>query len=263
MPSSFLSVDLGNSRCKLCLWTIPADLVPELSSAHELESRSGIGAAARTWVMSQARADSAAVSSVASPAIEDELCAALEACLSGRVLRSLDPGLTIECRDPRAVGRDRVFAARGAFELLRAPAIVVDAGTALTVDALRVEGTRAAFLGGAIAPGPELLADALARGTARLARIEPRPGVEALGRDTQAALQGGIAHGFRGAARELVERVSSEAGLGAVPVVLTGGARIFLTQPTAFGRRPVHEVPDLVHRGLIAAALSTHGRDGP
>jgi pantothenate kinase type III len=259
MPSTFLSVDLGNSRCKLCVWTIAADVPPKMRAAHELESRAGLGEAALAWLASERDIDSAAVSSVAARALEDELCAALDARLNGGLQRRPDPGVAIECRDPDAVGRDRVFAARGAWELVKGSAIVVDAGTALTVDALRAGGSgglRAVFLGGAIAPGPTLLAEALARGTARLPLVEPRVGASALGRDTESALQSGVVVGFRGAAHELVEGVAAEASLASAPVVLTGGARAFLLRPSAFGSRSVREAPDLVHRGLIAACSS-------
>lgn len=260
MTSSILTVDLGNSRCKLCLWTIADDAPPALRASHELDSRSGIAGGALAWLAAQGRVDSVAVSSVASPLVEDELCAALELHVEGRVLRRPDPGLAIACREPETVGRDRLFAARGACEVLGASAIVVDAGTALTVDALQVGVAGGAFLGGAIAPGPKLLAEALVRGTSRLKLIEPRPGAAALGRDTEEALQSGVVVGFRGAARALVEGVSLAAGLGAAPVVLTGGARRFLTHPAAFEDRLVREVPDLVHRGLIAACTPPQRR---
>lgn len=256
MSSTFLSVDLGNTRCKLCLWTISSHSDAELVAAHEIDSAAGIAARASGWLAVQSRAQSAAVSSVASREVEDELCAALRACVDGAVRRRPDTGLAIECRQPERVGSDRLFAARGAHAALKRSAIVVDAGTALTVDALHVDARRAAFLGGAIAPGPKLLAEALARGTARLPLIVPRVNAVALGRDTESALQSGVVIGFRGAARELVERVGAESRLDEAPIVLTGGARAFLNQPSAFGDRVVHEVADLVHRGLIAACFA-------
>jgi type III pantothenate kinase len=256
MSSSFLSIDLGNSRCKLCLWRISTDLRAELLAAHSIDSAPGIGARASAWLAEHPRADAAAVSSVAARELEDELCSALQSSIDGAVRRRPDPGLVIECRRPETVGSDRLFAARGAFETVKRSAIVVDAGTALTVDALRVDGPRVAFLGGAIAPGPKLLAESLARGTARLKLIDPRPGAEALGRDTESALESGVVVGFRGAARELVECIGAESQLERAPVVLTGGARDFLAHPSVFGARSVQEVPELVHRGLIAAAFA-------
>jgi type III pantothenate kinase len=116
-------------------------------------------------------------------------------------------------------------------------------------------GARPAFLGGAIAPGPALLARALAEGTARLPLVQPDPGAAALGRDTEAAVRAGVSIGFRGAARELALRVAREAGLGEAPLVVTGGARAFLLgEPLVAGRASI-EVEDLVHVGLLVAAL--------
>ena len=97
---------------------------------------------------------------------------------------------------------DRLFAARAALELGDEACLVVDAGTALTVDVARpatAGAARGAFLGGAIAPGPTLLAAALARGAAQLPEIDPQPGAAALGLDTRAAIESGIAVGFAGA----------------------------------------------------------------
>src|SRR6185436_227508 len=116
------------------------------------------------------------------------------------------------------------------------------------------DGTRA-FLGGAIAPGPRLLAAALASGTARLPLIEPRVGAQALGTVTEDAIQAGVVVGFRGAAERLVEEIAAESGLGTAPVVLTGGARAFLLEPRPFTTRSLEVVPELVHRGLLAALL--------
>jgi len=112
-----------------------------------------------------------------------------------------------------------------------------------------------AFLGGAIAPGPRLSAAALAAGTARLPRVEPRAGAPALGTITEEAIQAGVVVGFRGAAELLVEELAREVRFEAAPVVLTGGAREFLLVPRPFTARALTVVPDLVHQGLLAALL--------
>jgi type III pantothenate kinase len=256
---NLLTGDLGNSRCKLRLWSageVAAPLAhPRVTLAsRDFDSRAGIGAEVSAWLDEIPSVDAVAICGVASSDLEDELLRALETAAALHPLnrRGSQPelGLAIACREPEKVGRDRLFAARGALELCHACAIVVDAGTALTVDAVREDGT---FLGGAIAPGPALLAKALAEGTARLPRIEPRPRPAALGRTTEEALQAGVVVGFRGAARELVERVSDEAGFAGAPVVLTGGAGYLLREPSAFVGRRVLEEPDLVHIGLLAA----------
>jgi type III pantothenate kinase len=225
--------------------------------AKDFDSAPGIGAEVSEWIETVPRVDAVALCSVASAEVEHELDSVMERTIArgaggagwGGTSRP-DPGLSVACREPESVGRDRLFAARGALEACGESAIVVDAGTALTVDAVRADGT---FLGGAIAPGPTLLAQAVSAGTARLPRIEPRPGAPALGDDTQAALRSGVLHGFRGAARELADRVAEESGLAGAPVVLTGGARRYLLDPSVFAARRLIEEADLVHHGLIVA----------
>jgi pantothenate kinase type III len=252
-----LTGDLGNSRCKLRLWTVDGEGTPQRILAKDFDTAPGIGAEVSKWIETIPRMDAAALCSVASAELEHELDSVLDVAMArgakgarrGRTSRP-DPGLSVACREPESVGRDRLFAARGALEACGESAIVVDAGTALTVDAVRADGT---FLGGAIAPGPTLLARALSAGTARLPRIEPRPGVPALGDDTQAALRSGVLHGFRGAARELADRIAEESRLTGAPVVLTGGARRYLLDPSVFAGRRLVEEADLVHHGLLAA----------
>jgi len=207
---------------------------------------------------------SAVLSSVAAAEVEASVAAALVRRFGDRFRGEPDPGLEIVCRNRHTIGSDRLFAARGAAESLGASALVIDAGTALTVDAVEVlAGQRARFLGGAIAPGPALLARALA-GAAKLHRVEPRPAVPALGQDTPAALHAGITVGFRGAALELVRRIGEESGLGHGLLALCGGARAFLLEPTLFpADARVCVLPDLVHAGLAAAAGIPAARVAP
>lgn len=239
-----LTVDGGNSRVKLVLWE-GAQALERTSFAWGDELASGLS----DFLAPRARVLQAALSSVASADATQELCARLRE-LVGTLSVAPEHGLANATREPSGVGQDRLYAARGALELAGGSAIVVDAGTALTVDAVLDQG-EGVFLGGAIAPGPELLARALsaaAGGAARLPSVRPEPGASALGRDTRAAIQAGIAVGFRGAARALVEGVAREAGLEAAPVVLAGGARGFLEG--AFPGRDVRIADELVHRGL-------------
>lgn len=252
-----LTVDLGNSRLKASRWR-RNDAGYERTGGFEGEP-DGSGDFER-W-LGLARARLAALSSVAGPE-RTERVRALLATGSERVLVAPASGLDNHCRQPERVGLDRLYAAAGAQALFACSCLVVDAGTALTVDALRVEGARGAFLGGAIAPGPSLSAAALADGTAGLPRIEPQPGAAALGTVTEDALQAGIVVGFRGAAERLVEELAEESGLGDAPVVLTGGGREFLLRPRAFTLRRLEVVPDLVERGLLAALVRAVGSEG-
>jgi type III pantothenate kinase len=253
-----LTVDLGNSRLKARLWDArdPARCIARLDLAgaawEELER----------WLTGiEPRSALAVLSSVASPertrAVSERLSRA-----SDELLVRPPAGLDNHCRPPEDVGSDRLYAAAGAAALLGRSCLVVDAGTALTVDVLSITAEGRSFLGGAIAPGPALLAMSLASGTALLPRIEPRAGARALGQSTEEALQAGVVVGFRGAALRLVEELAREARLEDGRVVLTGGARALLLEPEPFTTREIRVEEDLVHRGLIDAAQRVTGARG-
>jgi type III pantothenate kinase len=137
---------------------------------------------------------------------------------------------------PDRAGSDRLLAAWAAATLHGVPVIVVDLGTATTVDVVDADGF---FLGGAILPGLTLSADALAEGTAKLPRVELDLPPDAIGTDTSAAMVSGIVIGHVGAVRELVTRMRTRlgerpgsvqprsaaraGGTGAARVVITGG----------------------------------------
>jgi type III pantothenate kinase len=245
-----LTVDLGNSRLKACLWS-RGDASFECVARWEDEAAELGGF--EEW-LGHRRAPLAALASVAARGLTERVLALL-AARSERSFLGPDRGLENRCTEPERVGADRLYAAAGAADLVGRSCLVVDAGTALTVDAVLVSAGARAFLGGAIAPGPRLSAAALAAGTARLPRVEPRAGVRALGTFTEDAIQAGIVVGFRGAAERLVEELAAEVGFEAAPVVLTGGAREFLLAPRPFTARPLTVAPDLVHHGLLAALL--------
>ncbi len=120
---------------------------------------------------------------------------------------------------PTDVGSDRIVNALAARELYGKPAIVVDFGTATTFDVIDADG---AYMGGTIAPGIGISADALTRRAARLPRVDiARPDV-AIGRNTVGSMQAGIFFGYVDMVGGLVARLAEE--LGAEPVVVaTGG----------------------------------------
>ena len=244
MSAPLLALDLGNSRLKACLFAAVTEAPIAIL---------GVGEPLEEWLAGLPRPRMIALSAVADSRRREELAQLLaETC--GRAPR-VDPpcGLELDLETPETTGVDRLYAARAALARVGGPCVVVDAGTALTVDAARP----GVFLGGAIAPGPTLLARALAEGAAQLPRIDPDPLAAALGRSTRAALRSGVAVGFQGAARELVLGVSREAGLPqGAPIVLTGGARGFVEAVLGELPRPLFVDPFLVLRGL---ALSSEG----
>lgn len=156
---------------------------------------------------------------------------------------------------PDTLGADRIAAAAGAVGPAPSaddlPAIVVDAGSALTVDLVDRE---ARYRGGAIAPGPTLLAAALRAGTAQLPEVEPWMPGSVVGRSTVDALRAGIMVGFVSAFEGIVSRMRGEAGPGC-RIVATGGWSSVLARETGLIDLVV---PDLVLRGgAVLAGLNS------
>lgn len=152
-------------------------------------------------------------------------------------------GLRILYDSPREVGADRVADAVAAISLYGAPVIVVDMGTATVLDAIDRDRS---YLGGAIAPGLGVAAEALFQRAAKLYRVElVRPRL-AIGRNTVAALQSGIILGYVGLVEGLVSRFKAELGDDA-RVVATGGYAPLIAPET---RVIDHVNPDLTLIGL-------------
>lgn len=250
MTERVLTADLGNSAIKLAVWELDGE-DPTLVERSRVEWGGELGRVIREF----GAVVRVLACRVTKGARFEEFSAACEAAgLPSPREPRLD--LAISCRDAHTIGRDRLFAARGAWARCRSSALVVDAGTALTVDALGVDVDGApVFLGGAIAPGPELLAASLARGAAQLFEVRADPHAPALGQDSHEALVSGVSVGFVGAARELVARVGAEAGLEGAPLALTGGAAHFLESALVEMREVFHE-PELVALGLLAADVT-------
>ena len=131
----------------------------------------------------------------------------------------IDLGMPVRYDNPRDVGADRIVDAVAAVELYGAPVIVVDLGTATVFDAVSRDRE---YLGGAIAPGINLSADALYDNTSLLRRVELVAPAAAVGRNTTAALQSGLVLGYAGLVATMVERFKAEIGADA-KVVGTGG----------------------------------------
>ncbi|MBN2583091.1 MAG: type III pantothenate kinase [Planctomycetes bacterium] len=156
--------------------------------------------------------------------------------------------MPIDVERPERVGIDRLLAALAAWRTVRGSVIVVDVGTATTVDAVDGDGR---FLGGAILPGPSLGAWALHEKTAALPQVALDGLVEAVGRNTEKAIRSGLLFGAAGAVERLVAEQKKFLG-GAARVVGTGGGLGALAPLITC----VDEVRDaLVLEGLVAAYL--------
>jgi type III pantothenate kinase len=157
-----------------------------------------------------------------------ELCQRYLARVPLVVGTGIKTGVRIRTDNPREVGADRVVNALAAHRLYGGPVIVIDFGTATTFDAVSKEGD---YLGGAIAPGIDIAAEALYRRTAKLPRIELVPPPRAIGTNTVHAMQSGLVLGYVGLVEGLVGRLRLELGEG-TRVVATGGLATAIAKET-------------------------------
>lgn len=128
-------------------------------------------------------------------------------------------GMPILYENPREVGADRIVNAVAAYERLKSGCIVVDFGTATTWDVITPRGE---YLGGAIAPGLAISADALYQHASKLPRIQIDQPAKVVGRNTVASMQSGLFYGYVAMVDGMVERIRREVGWEA-RCIATGG----------------------------------------
>ena len=140
----------------------------------------------------------------------------VEPVVVGSTIRT---GMRIRYEHPNEVGADRIVDAIAARDRHGPPPlIIVDFGTATVFDAIDANGD---YLGGAIAPGVGIAAEALFSRASRLARVELERPAQAIGRTTTESIQSGILFGYVGLVEGIIARFKAELGGGRV--VGTGG----------------------------------------
>ena len=243
-----LLVDIGNSRIKWASFEdgrLGALAAEEISAWTEADWRA---------VLERTRATRVVAAAVGSPAAREVLTAASRQAI-GRapefiVSTAEAAGVRNGYSNPAQLGVDRWLAVIGAFHRHKYACCVVDAGTALTVDA--VDGT-GAHSGGFIVPGPRLMVDTLLTRTSDLAdrwTWDRAPDPASFPTNTRDAIE----HGCLIALAGLIDVASKNlaARVGQAPrLVVTGGAADLLLP---WLRQPVELVPDLVLQGLARIA---------
>jgi type III pantothenate kinase len=137
-------------------------------------------------------------------------------------------GVRVRYDDPKAVGADRIVDAAAVQILYGGPACVVDFGTATTFDAISDEGD---YLGGAIAPGIGIAAEALFLRTAKLPRVDLQRPPNVIGRNTIHSMQSGLLFGYVALVEGMVGRFRNELG-PAMKVIATGGLADIIARET-------------------------------
>lgn len=274
-----LAADIGNSRVKLGLFATAKECVEKAASGLLPIAAAGLptpfaqlaldaDAIAKgelaSWLNEHGGAiDRVAIASVCPPSEEllieglAEWFAANNMAPVIAKLRAADTPIEVLVDEPEHVGVDRVVAAAAANRLRKpaTPAIVIDIGTAITVDLVSAAGE---FVGGAILPGPTLAGRALAEGAALLPLVtagELDVSPDAVGENTVEALQAGLYWGAVGSIRELIARQRDR--LTAAPqVFLTGSASPAFARLIGGPDYTVRHVPVLTLAGVALAAQS-------
>ncbi len=238
-----LTIDMGNSTISLACfdgWEISwRDIFPTVSDLPDdmfqslIKKRTGI-------VLSQVF-----VSSVV-PHLDEQLKRLCHEHFGLKPVfldHRLAHGITFSIDNPAELGADRIAACLGALHLRQAPLIVIDSGTATTFDL--VDANRV-YLGGAIAPGLNLLLRSLSQNTAKLLDVEFELPKSSIAKNTRDHIRVGAYHHFIGGIERLTALYRAEMGLD-VTVIASGGA--FRQLPVLPKGIDIYET-DLVHIGL-------------
>ena len=156
-------------------------------------------------------------------------------------------GVRARVREPDKVGIDRLLNCLACARLYAAPAIVVDVGTATTLDYVTPDGN---YGGGVIAPGPKVSITALAVAAQLLPPVPFARPQQVLGLDTEQCMQSGAYWGFVGLVRELLARLRAEVGPITTVVGTGGNCALIAADVSEFD----HVDPDLTLRGIALAA---------
>ena len=222
-----LAIDIGNTSVAVAAFDGPTIAARfRLASERDLLAEGygeRIEAALGACGIEPAAVDGAVLSSTV-PVIAEAVSGACERSFGVEPLvvsAEVQAGVPIRYDDPTAVGPDRILHAVAAVHRHTPPVVVVDFGTALVFDAVGREGD---YLGGTIAPGIGISAQALFDGAAMLNRVEVTapPSGSVIGRNTVDGMQAGMFYGYVEMVRGMVRRFKEEIGDDAT-VIATGG----------------------------------------
>jgi type III pantothenate kinase len=161
--------------------------------------------------------------------------------------------ITLDVEEPLTVGADRIVNTLAASQLFRRDAIVVDLGTATTLDCITGDGV---FLGGVIAPGVLMMSESLSRKTSKLPATELVLPKSVIGRRTEECIRAGVVYGAADQIDGLVRRVKAAWPRPQKPMVIGTGGLAEMFQPLC---REIEQVdPYLTLRGLEIAYRILH-----
>lgn len=250
-----LVVDAGNTNTVFGVWR-GAELAESFRFSTDTDRTSDEYGALLTTLLARRGLDPARVSGMAISSVVPPLNSMLVRLAHDYfglkplfVEPGIRSGMPIRYDNPSEVGADRIVNALAARELFGAPVVVVDFGTATTFDIVSRKGE---YVGGIIAPGILISAEALFAHASRLYRVDVRPPERLVGRNTASAMQAGIYYGYIGLVDGILERLKAETpGLttivatgGQAELIASGSKHIARVEPllTLVGLRLIHEL---------------------
>jgi type III pantothenate kinase len=253
MEINLVVLNLGNSR--LAVGPFRAGELGEVVRVPNGDPAGWVEPIRRAWRRIGTTENAAVVAAGVNPNLNGALERAVMEAADRHVVwvgKDIELPIKVLTEAPEQTGVDRVLNVAAAYEQMDKACLVVDAGTAVTIDCCNDAGE---FLGGAIAPGAALMLDALHEKTAQLPRVKTlRPPAKPFGQNTEEAILHGVYHGIRGMVKELAELYATE--LGNWPdLIATGGDAEVLFKDWEL----VHAIaPDLTMYGIALAYTNHH-----
>jgi type III pantothenate kinase len=230
-----LAIDVGNTNVTVGLFR-DEELLATWRIATEIDRMSDEYAVILLSLLRQQGLDASDVTKVAMCSVVPPLTATFEELcqhyfnIKPLVIRpGVKTGVRIRMDNPSEVGADRIADAAAAHHLYGGPVIIVDLGTGTTFGTVSKEGD---YLGGAIAPGLRMAAEALYTHTAMLPRVELTRPERAIGTNTITAMQSGLIFGNVGLIEGIIARIQKELKTKA-KVVATGGYAHLIAKETS------------------------------
>ena len=262
-----LAIDVGNTNLVLALGSVTDGSLAEagyrIETAYVTDARACESAIRQVLGDQMDQIDDAVIASVV-PAVTPILTEAVTRITGKAPLvvgeAGVELGIGVNIDIPAQAGADRLVNAVGAMASHELPAILLDFGTATTLDLVAADGT---YEGGIIAPGVSLSIEALERAAAQLPRLELRSfgaDLPVLGKNTVAAMETGVFWGYVGMIEGLLRRLRDEQGDGKdIPAIATGGlAGLFAEHLSGIAAVD----PDLTVRGLCEIHARNRGLRG-
>jgi type III pantothenate kinase len=256
MEINVLALNLGNSRLAMGAF-VAGELKHVTRLPHERRD-DWPAAIEQVWAELRGRESAAVAGASVNPPMLEALEHAVHQATGQDVQwvgREIDLPIKVLTESPRETGVDRILNVAAAYEQMEKACVVVDAGTAVTVDVCNDSGD---FLGGAIAAGASLQLEALHTHTANLPKVNFEVPAGPFGKNTKQATLEGVYHGIRGLVKELTENYATELGFWP-DIIATGGDALKLFE----GWELIHAIaPDLTLYGIALAYANHHIKHG-